>query len=391
MNRFAISTPEGTRDRLFASCRAMRQSENIISNLLEGRGYREVTTPTTEYYDVFLQAESSIPQESMLMTTDRSGRLMVLRPDSTMPIARMASTKLSRDALPLRMYYRQSVFRVNASGSGHLGEIMQIGAELIGSQGIMADLDILSAAFETMRTVGDQLFRIELGHAGIYKALISQLGADEYEAEEIRRLIESKSFAALSDRLEPYRSSTAYSAIKAMPQLFGGAEVLDEAAALTDNPQALSAIDYLRRIYNSLQAAGYGEYIMIDLGLVHELDYYTGIMFQGYMGGAGKILLSGGRYDQLCSKFGADLPAIGFAIDLDGVSQLIDPGEDNSRRELVLTDEHGLMAALAYVSGHDAALAPCDSEEEALKLAKNEGYRAIIKITGGGMTRKAVE
>ena len=106
-----------------------------------------------------------------------------------------------------------------------------------------------------------------------------------------------------------------------MPQLFGGVEVLDEVEVLTGNVRVLGAISYLRRLYKALDEAGFGGMVMIDLGLVHEMDYYTGIMFRGYCGGAGAAILSGGRYNALCAKFGKDMPAGGFGIDVESVAE----------------------------------------------------------------------
>ena len=111
MNRFRISTPEGTRDLLFASCRALRQTERAVRDALEGCGYSEVITPAVEYYDVFAQANPELDQENMLKIIDRSGRICVARPDNTTPIARIAATRLDDAALPVRLYYSQKVFR----------------------------------------------------------------------------------------------------------------------------------------------------------------------------------------------------------------------------------------------------------------------------------------
>ncbi|MGE4548944.1 MAG: ATP phosphoribosyltransferase regulatory subunit [Intestinibacillus sp.] len=321
MNRFCISTPEGTRDLLFASCRALRETENRIRATLEQRGYSEIITPSVEYYDVFAQANPELDQEAMLKIIDRSGRICVARPDNTTPIARIAATRLDDAALPVRLYYSQKVFRSVSGDHGHKAEFLQIGAELMGADGLEADLDILSSAFEALGQAGARNFRIELGHAEIYKALIEALGVDREMAECIRRLIENKSFAALGDALEPYRDRPAYRALCAMPQLFGGTEVLDEVESLTGNVRVLGAVAYLRRLYSALDRAGYGDAVMIDLGLVHEMDYYTGIMFRGYIGGAGAAILSGGRYNDLCAKFGRDMPAGGFGIDVESVAE----------------------------------------------------------------------
>lgn len=321
MNRLSISTPEGTRDLLFASCRALRQTERAIRDSLETRGYSEIITPVVEYFDVFAQANPALDQEQMLKIIDRSGRICVARPDNTTPIARIAATRLADRALPVRLYYSQKVFRSVAGGHGHKGEFLQIGAELIGADGLEADRDILSAAFGALAGTGAAHFRIELGHGEIYKALIEELGVGGAVAESIRRLIENKSFAALGDALEPYSDRPAAKALGAMPQLFGGVEVLDEVETLTGNVRVLGAVAYLRRLYQALDGAGYGDQIMIDLGLVHEMDYYTGVMFRGYVGGAGAAILAGGRYNALCAKFGRDMPAGGFGIDVESVAE----------------------------------------------------------------------
>lgn len=360
MNRFRISTPEGTRDLLFSSCRALRQTENTIRAALENRGYSEIITPAVEYFDVFAQANPELDQEQMLKVIDRSGRICVVRPDNTTPIARIAATRLDNAALPVRLYYSQKVFRSVVGGHGHKGEFLQVGAELIGADGLEADKDILSAAFGALTETGAAGFRIELGHAEIYKALIEELGVDAAAAESIRRLIENKSFAALGDTLSPYGDRPAAGALRAMPQLFGGMEVLDQVEALTGNVRVLGAVSYLRRLYRALDETGYGDRIMIDLGLVHEMDYYTGVMFRGYIGGAGAAILAGGRYNALCAKFGKDMPAGGFGIDVESVAESLQGAagtETGTRRDTV---------RIALTKGR--------LEKKTLALLKSAGY-----------------
>ena len=373
MNRFRISTPEGTRDLLFSSCRALRQTENAVREALEERGYSEIITPAVEYFDVFAQANPELDQDQMLKIIDKSGRICVARPDNTTPIARIAATRLDDAALPVRLYYSQKVFRSVSGDHGHKGEFLQVGAELIGADGLAADKDILSAAFAALSRTGADNFRIELGHAEIYKALIEELGADAASSEAIRRLIENKSFAALGDALQPFGSKPAAKALSAMPQLFGGIEVLDEVETLTGNVRVLGAIAYLRRLYQALDEAGYGDRIMIDLGLVHEMDYYTGIMFRGYIGGAGAAILAGGRYNALCAKFGRDLPAGGFGIGVESVAE----GLQGASRPEVATRRDTVRIALT--KGR--------LEKKTLALLKDAGYD-ISELEAG--TRKLI-
>lgn len=335
MNRYQISTPEGTRDLLFAPARRLRAVEQRVRQSLEDRGYSEVITPAIEYYDVFAQANPAVGQENMLKIVDRAGRICVARPDNTTPIARIAATRLEGAELPVRLYYSQKVFRSIAEGHGHKSEFLQVGAELIGSDGLEADLDILTAAFSALEQAEAGSFRIELGHAEIYKALIEALGVDEQTAEDIRRLIENKSFAALGDALAPYQGSAAYQALCAMPQLFGGVEVLDQVEHMTGNMRVLAAVAYLRRVYTALEQVGFGESVIIDLGLVHEMDYYTGIMFRGYLGGAGAAILAGGRYNALCAKFGRDLPAAGFGIDVERIAETGSEADNRQVRDTI--------------------------------------------------------
>lgn len=357
MNRYKISTPEGTRDLLFASCRALRQTENAIRATLEDKGYSEIITPAVEYYDVFAQGNPELDQEAMLKIIDKSGRICVARPDNTTPIARVAATRLDDAALPVRLYYSQKVFRSVSGDHGHKGEFLQIGAELVGADGLSADLDILSAASQALQNTGAAGFRIELGHAEIYKALIEALGVDAQTAESIRRLIENKSFAALGDVLEPYRMKPEAKALYAMPQLFGGIQVLDEVENLTGNVRVLGAVAYLRRLYAALDEAGFGGAVMIDLGLVHEMDYYTGIMFRGYVGGAGAAILSGGRYNALCARFGRDLPAGGFGIDVERLAESRDDDTPAVRDSVRIALTKGRLEkktlALLQASGYD--------------------------------------
>ena len=373
MNRFRISTPEGTRDLLFSSCRALRQTENAVREALEERGYSEIITPAVEYFDVFAQANPELDQDQMLKIIDKSGRICVARPDNTTPIARIAATRLDDAALPVRLYYSQKVFRSVSGDHGHKGEFLQVGAELIGADGLAADKDILSAAFAALSRTGADNFRIELGHAEIYKALIEELGADAASSEAIRRLIENKSFAALGDALQPFGSKPAAKALSAMPQLFGGIEVLDEVETLTGNVRVLGAIAYLRRLYQALDEAGYGDRIMIDLGLVHEMDYYTGIMFRGYIGGAGAAILAGGRYNALCAKFGRDLPAGGFGIDVESVAESL---QGASRPEVATRRD---TVRIALTKGR--------LEKKTLALLKDAGYD-ISELEAG--TRKLI-
>ena len=292
---YTIHTPEGTRDRLFAECRDRRDTQTALTDLFRRRSYSEVSTPEVEFYDLFLRSGNPIPQEAMLKIIDRSGKIMVMRPDCTAPIARVAATKLKHLPLPQRLYYDETVFRSGDQHRGGSSEIAQCGVELIGAAGRKADLEMIAMAVDALRACGLARFHIELGHAGFFRSLAERMELEEDQVEELRTLIEGKNFAALGDFLAPYQGQSATAALGKLSRLFGGAEVLEEAEALAGENEALS---YLRELYEALCGAGYGKYLRFDLGLVHQIDYYTGVVFRGYVEGAGDAVLSGGRCEE---------------------------------------------------------------------------------------------
>ena len=196
---YTINTPEGTRDRLFAECRERRQVQRELTALFQRRGYAEVSTPEVEFYDLFLQSGNPMPQESMLKIIDRSGKIMVMRPDCTTPIARVAATKLKTLPLPQRLFYDQTVFRSGQEHKGGSSEIAQCGVELIGAAGWKADLEMVALAVDALGACGVKDYHVELGHVGFFRDLASRVDMPAAVIEQMRVLIEGKNFAALND------------------------------------------------------------------------------------------------------------------------------------------------------------------------------------------------
>ena len=322
MKKFTKITPEGTKDFLFAECSAMDDVCGKIEAVFTTRGFKKVITPAVEFYDVFSLPCSGIEQEAMYKTTDNKGRLLVMRPDSTLPIARMVSTRLKNSLLPVRLYYKQAVYRSHPTLTGRTSENMQMGVELLGVQGIRADLEVLTTAVSAVSAVASD-FRIELGHAGVFDALSDNLSIDEAYKEKIRVSIEGKNYSALNNLLDKLAPCKAVSAIRSLPSLFGGEEVFEKALDVCKGTKAVEALEYLHTLYKSLLPLDLGEKLIVDLGLVQRNDYYTGIVFSGYISGIGDAVLSGGRYDELLGEFDLPMGAAGFAIDTDAVTMKI--------------------------------------------------------------------
>lgn len=323
MNQNRLITPEGTRDLLFEDCISRHLVESKIKDVLVPRGFAEVITPALEFYDVFSPENHGIPQENMYKLVDMKGRLMAVKPDLTMPIARLACTRLRDHPLPLRLYYNQNAYRINPADSGHSDEVDQIGIEMIGVGGRRADLEALDLAIRSMESCGLNNYRIEIGHIGIFNALTARLHLDARRKEQLRELIMSKNYPALNDQMDRMKDMQTAAALKRLPALFGGEEVLDELKTLVDDEEINHVVDYLRSLLADLKELGADRHISLDLGIVGRNEYYTGIVFQGYTEGIGDTVLTGGRYDTLLSDYGMDLPAIGFGIDVDAVARVV--------------------------------------------------------------------
>ena len=393
--------PDGTRDILYDEARLYSEITETLTGEFRGRGFRQVMRPAIEYYDVFADSGRFLEPEHMYKLTDNNGRLLVLRADNTMPIARVAATKLKNEPLPQKLYYHQSVYLMNRDYSGKRSEILQSGVEMIGDSGIKSDVICLTTAIHALLAL-KLPFQIEIGHVGYYNALIAAMGLPEETAVQVRQFVDSKNTVSLnflsqrSDRL-----AAAYETIQKIPLLYGGFEVFPKAEALAEgNDAALDAAAYVRRLYQTLVDAGYGEYICVDFGLVHEIDYYTGVVMRGYASGAGEAVLSGGRYDRLLSCFDHQAAATGFAINVCMVAEALKksgsiPHEKTSDCIVYFTPEH-FREAEAYRRsqanvGRLAELAAFETYEETMAYAAARGIPTIATVDGTGVKEEKVQ
>ena len=382
-------TPDGTRDLLFDEYTRRQELTGRLTAQFASRGYRQVRTPALEFYDVFGSAAAHFSQESMYKLSDTQGRLMVLRPDCTIPIARLAATRLTGMPLPLRLYYCQHVYRVQHNLRGRASEIYQTGVELIGAGNQRSDLEILELAAAALGQIGSG-FRIELCHIGYFKALMDSLEADGVTKEAIRQYIEQKNYAALTDLLEQFGDSRPARALKYLPRLFGGEEVFRQAYALFDGCAAQESLDDLRILYGYLCQLGLREQVLIDLGMVNQAEYYTGILFRGYFDGIGEPVLSGGRYDHLLEDFGHPLPAIGFGIYVDAAVSLLPERPPQGPQALLFSEEDCLPQAAQQLrelvsQGVQVENSLAATKEEALQDAQKRQIPRLVYVTAQGV------
>ncbi len=385
MRKYHKITPEGTKDLLFEECLTHRYVERTLAEVFSARGFHEVITPGLEFYDVFDTNFSGIGQETMYKLSDKQGRLICMRPDSTMPIARLTATRLQNLPRPIRLYYTQYIYCNNPGLTGRNDEVMQSGIELLGTRGRRADLEVIATAIEALgRCVSN--FRIELGHAGFFKAIASQLPIDDAVREDIRLYIESKNYAALDLVLDQLGDNESVAAMRRLPRMFGGEEILEEASTLCLDVNASKTLTYLQELYSALKTLGLGDHIMIDLGLVQRTDYYTDIVFSAYAEGYGDAVLTGGRYDNLLAGFDAPMPAIGFAMNVDAITDILinqGKGKKSFGADVLIHCDDGFeIKAFSYASNLVSEGLRCENSvfetrKESLDYAKQMGIPRV--------------
>lgn len=396
MKRFDLLTPEGTRDLLFDECVAIRAAETKLRSIFLSRGYTEAVTPGLEFYDVFSSKSRYFTQEEMYKLTDAKGRLLVMRPDSTMPIARLVGTRLREEVFPLKLFYSQTIYRVNPKNSGRDDEFFQSGIEIIGGDVRRSDLEALSIAIDVMSAFGAEDYRFEIGDSAFFAILSAQLGLDEEELDEIRVLVQNKNYSELSTRLSVHCGNPYASALAELPKLFGGREVFDEAERILPDENTKFVLKRLRELYDNLCALGAGDRVTVDFGMVsRNEDYYTGVVFKGYAAGYGMPVLTGGRYDKLISDFGVDMPATGFAVNVNAAARIIMNNAESRLTKLpdvvVFAEENSLVEGMLHCGalisdGFTVDHANFKTLDEAKSYTKNRGIARLDIVSGGDVT-----
>lgn len=307
--------PEGVSDELFKEYKAKQDILDKIGEVFRSYGYRRVATPTIEYYDIFSSIKSTVLKEEMFKLVDKSGELLTLRPDATIPIARIVAKNYKKSKQNYKVCYTTQVFKMH---SEQKRESTQTGIEYFGNPSPEADGEVISNAIESLIKCGVK-FKIDIGNAGYYKGLLDETKLSEDIKEKLKDLIERKNFVEIRRYVEALELEDCLKkAIIEMPSLYGDfEEVIASAKELCLNERMKKSLEDLKNIYSIIADYGYSEYVSIDLGLINDLEYYTGVIFKGYLEGYGETILSGGRYDQLTEYYGEKIPATGFGISVD--------------------------------------------------------------------------
>ena len=300
--------PPGTRDVLPEEMRELRALTLRLSQAFETAGYREVSTPSVEYEEVLRRGDSAAAGAGFRLFDER-GQILALRSDATIPIARLVANRYEGVDGPLRFSYFENAYRTVATGSGQPREFLQGGIELIGVEGAEGDAEVIALVVDALAGAGLRRHRIGLGDATLYRDLLASCDVAEEEHDALLRLLWRRELPELERRVDRLGlGPEARRLLVELPALRGGVDVLERVDG--------AAVERLRAVYELLGERGAAERVILDLGMLRELGYYTATIFEVYDPAVAFALGGGGRYDDLLGRFGRARPACGAGLDV---------------------------------------------------------------------------
>ena len=294
--------PSGTRDVLPDELREVRAITDAMRGVFDAYGYGEVATPALEYEEVLTRGDPGAADPAYRLF-DEHGNVLVLRSDMTIPIARVVATRYPAEPVPLRFCYVQHAYRAVRRHRGHPREILQAGIELVGAPGPEGTAEAIAVLCAALDAAGLAGYRVGVGDAGLFARALDAADVGAAARARILHELDTRDFVGLERELEGARAPLE---LVRLATTRGGPEVLEgvpEAAPLREL-HALLADDVAARV-------------IYDLGLLRSLGYYTGAVFEVYDAAFGAPMGGGGRYDDLLGRFGRDLPACGWALDVE--------------------------------------------------------------------------
>jgi ATP phosphoribosyltransferase regulatory subunit len=304
--------PPGTRDVLPDEMRELRALSERLRASFDAAGYGEVYTPSVEYEDTLRRGDERTARAGVYRLFDERGRVLVMRSDTTLSIARLVATRYGGVRPPVRLCYFAHAYRTVERGRGQAREFLQGGVELIGPKAPEGEAEVLSLVVGALSDAGLRRHRVGLGDGSLVRELLTELEVAPERRGDLLEHLSRRDLVALEMEAKALGlSEAACEVLVTLPSLRGGPEVLDRAHGPVGR-----AVGGLRTLFELLAERGVGDRVILDLGLVRELGYYTGAVYEVYDPAVGYAIGGGGRYDELLGRFGTPLPACGLALDI---------------------------------------------------------------------------
>jgi ATP phosphoribosyltransferase regulatory subunit len=302
--------PENISDVLPDEAWRVERLRRGLLDLYRGYGYEYVIPPLIEHLESLLSGtDQDLDLRTFKLVDQSSGRSLGVRADATPQVARIDAHILNRSGV-VRLCYAGPVLHARPQHALASREAIQVGAELYGEPSIEADLEVLQLAARSLDLIGARQVKIDLGHSGVLRSLLSADPSAQERLEEILGALNSKDLPALRSAAAGLAAATR-DALLALTDLHGGMQTVHRARGRLPAGTAMTqALDELE----ALAARCPGGSASIDLADLHGYRYYTGATFAAYAAGSPGPLLRGGRYDEIGRSFGRARPATGFSI-----------------------------------------------------------------------------
>lgn len=316
--------------------------EKIVSVFMN-HGCKIVETPSFEDYDVYQRFFPQLRQQ-MVKTIDTDGRVLVLRPDVTLPLVESAAREFPLPNQLLKFGYVSTVFREYFGRSTYGKDFLQGGIEILGDPSPECDGEVILMAAEILKALGMENIRIDIGTAAYTQALFDGLPLQEQQKNVLRGFLAERNLVACRNYIAGLSlPQNARRALEALPVLFGSyAQTLGKAKEYCINSGMFNALARLEKIYDYLLYAGFAGNVQLDFGFASRLGYYTDMVFKVYVDGALYDVIDGGRYDTLSAQFGVDRPACGFGMNINLLYEFM------SREGLLSNAEPSFQLAVSY-------------------------------------------
>ena len=310
--------PDGIEELLPNEVHGIEVLRRQTLDLFHSWGYETVIPPLIEYLESLLTGSGNdLDLQTFKLTDQLTGRMMGVRADMTPQVARIDARRLNREG-PVRLCYLGSVLHTRPEISGATRSPIQVGAELYGHAGIESDLEVIRLMLKMLQQSGLDNIHLDLGHVGIYRALIAQCNLTQDQEAMLFDALQRKASTELNEIVSQLiTDETVAQQLLALKELNGDSSILTAAQDLLgENPEVSSALDYLLQIVTAAESQQWDVSLHIDLAELRGYGYHTGVVFAAYAPGKGEAVAQGGRYDNVGAIFGRARPATGFSADL---------------------------------------------------------------------------
>ncbi|MDO8964343.1 MAG: ATP phosphoribosyltransferase regulatory subunit [Coriobacteriia bacterium] len=387
-------TPRGFRDVLFQEAAERRTVARAMGDVFERWGYRFVETPALEEYRTLAAAAGASLEGTAFRMVDLDGSLLALRPEMTLPIARLAASRLTGEPVPHRLCYVADVFREQASLRGEARQFTQVGVELLGVNGPQSDAEAVAVLVDALEATGLPEFTVGVGTVAVLRALLEAAGGDAAWQAAVLAAAHDRNLVTLdrltgADGVDPRVGD----ALRRVVRIGGGREAIAACREVAGAVGCADALDALERTWELLEASGVARRVRVDFGILRSFDYYTGLIVESYAPGLGLPLGGGGRYDDVLAAFDAPMPAAGFALSLERVMiALTEQGVTVPTETLDVVvggvDAIGVARACAGLRARGLRVlgaSACDAAGIAAEAASAGASRAVI-VEGATLT-----